>query len=83
MIKREAKAAEKTTPRGCDIAIKAAIRNVLSPSSEMMIIAKENTNECKGLDTRPDGVSVSDPSKSNIECNGDNNPSSESESCPA
>ena len=80
MMRRDANAAAKTTPLGWDIAIKAAIRNVLSPNSEMMIIANEKTNECKGFEASPEENVVSDPSKSNIECNGDNSPPSESES---
>ena len=79
MMRREAKAAEKTTPLGCLIAINAAIKNVLSPNSEMIIMAKEKKKAWTGEETRPDGDVVSDPSKSNIECNGDSNPS-ESES---
>ena len=42
------KAAEKTTRRGCFIAIKAAMRKVLSPISEKMIIVRERTKECNG-----------------------------------
>ncbi len=38
-------AAEKTTMRGCFIAINAAIRKVLSPISEKMIMVKDKTNE--------------------------------------
>jgi len=58
------------------MAIKAAIRNVLSPNSEIMIIAKEKMKEWRGFETSPEGVLVSDPSKSNMECSGENNPSS-------
>ena len=45
---RAAKAAEKTIRRGCFIAISAAIRNVLSPISEKIIIVRERTKECSG-----------------------------------
>ncbi len=48
MAIRAVKAAEKTMNRGCFIAIKAAIKNVLSPISEKMIIARERTKECSG-----------------------------------
>lgn len=46
-IKAE-KAPEKTISRGCFIAIRAAIRKVLSPISEKTIIARERTKECNG-----------------------------------
>jgi len=78
-MSNEANAAENTTPRGCRIAINAAIRNVLSPNSEIIIIINENTKACTGDDPNPVELSVSDPSKSNIERSGDNSPS-ESES---
>ena len=42
------KAAENTTKRGCFIAINAAMRKVLSPISEKMIIVRERTKECNG-----------------------------------
>lgn len=42
---RAAKAAEKTKRRGCFIAIKAAIRKVLSPISEKTIMVSERRNE--------------------------------------
>lgn len=45
---RAVKAAEKTISRGCFIAIRAAIKKVLSPISEKMIIVKERTKECRG-----------------------------------
>ena len=45
---RAVKAAEKTISRGCFIAIRAAIKNVLSPISEKMIIVRERTKECNG-----------------------------------
>lgn len=45
---RAVKAAEKTSSRGCFIAINAAIRKVLSPTSEKMIMVKERRNECRG-----------------------------------
>lgn len=50
------KAAEKTTKRGFFIAIKAAMRKVLSPISEKMIIARESTKECNGwmMDAGPE-----------------------------
>lgn len=38
-------AAEKTTMRGCFIAINAAIKKVLSPISENMIMVKDKTKE--------------------------------------
>ena len=79
MMSNEANAAEKTTPLGCRIAINAAIKNVLSPNSEIIIIKNDRTKACAGVEARPLGPSVSDPSKSNIECRGDNSPS-ESES---
>jgi hypothetical protein len=44
MMSKEANAAAKTTPLGCLIAINAAIKNVLSPNSEIIIIAKEKKN---------------------------------------
>ena len=45
---RAEKAAEKTRRRGCFIAIKAAMRKVLSPISENMIIVRESTKEWSG-----------------------------------
>ena len=45
---RAVKAAEKTISRGCFIAIKAAIKKVLSPISEKIIIVSERTKECSG-----------------------------------
>jgi hypothetical protein len=42
---RAEKAAEKTSSRGCRIAINAATRNVLSPISENIIIVKDSMNE--------------------------------------
>lgn len=45
---RAVKAAENTTSRGCFIAMRAAIRKVLSPISENMIIVRERTKECNG-----------------------------------
>ena len=56
---RAVKAAEKTTSRGCFIAISAAMRNVLSPISENMIIVRESTKECKGCIIEA-GAAVSD-----------------------
>jgi hypothetical protein len=47
------KAAEKTSSRGCRMAIKAATRNVLSPISEKMIMVKESRNEWNGCITPP------------------------------
>jgi hypothetical protein len=44
MMSKEANAAVKTTPLGCLIAINAAIKNVLSPNSEIIIIANEKKN---------------------------------------
>jgi hypothetical protein len=79
MTAKDANAAAKTTLRGCFIAINAAIKNVLSPSSEMMIIVNDSINECSGAEAIPEAGELSDPSKSKIECNGDRSPS-ESES---
>ena len=42
---RAVKAAEKTRRRGCFMAINAAIRKVLSPISENIIIVKERRKE--------------------------------------
>ena len=47
VIKAE-KAAEKTSIRSCFIAIRAAMRNVLSPTSENRIMVRERTKEWKG-----------------------------------
>lgn len=79
MMTNEANAAEKTTLRGCRIAMSAAIKNVLSPNSDIMIIVNENKKECSGADVNPDGESASEPSKSKIERSGESKPS-ESES---
>ncbi len=48
MAIRALKAAEKTTNRGCFMAMSAAMRNVLSPISEKMIMANERTKEWRG-----------------------------------
>jgi hypothetical protein len=48
MVIRAENAAEKTSIRSCFIAIRAAIRNVLSPISENRIIVSERMNECNG-----------------------------------
>lgn len=48
MAMRAVKAAEKTSRRGCFMAISAAIRKVLSPISENTIIVKERRKECRG-----------------------------------
>ena len=77
----EAKAAENTTALGCRIAMSAAIRNVLSPNSEIIIMVKENRKACNGVETRPVEDLVSDPSKSNIECNGERRPSESESAC--
>jgi len=53
MTMRAEKAAEKTSNRGCRIAISAATRNVLSPISEKIIMVKESMNEWKGCMTPP------------------------------
>lgn len=45
---RAVKAAEKTRRRGCFIAINAAMRKVLSPTSEKMIMVKERRKEWRG-----------------------------------
>jgi hypothetical protein len=45
-------------------------------------MVKEKRKECKGVETRPLEELVSDPSKSNIESNGERRPS-ESESWPS
>ena len=58
MAIKAAKAAEKTTRRGCFMAIRAAMRNVLSPISEKIIIDKERRKECRGCN-REAGVDVS------------------------
>jgi hypothetical protein len=42
------KAAEKTRSLSCFIAIRAAIKKVLSPTSEKRIIVSESTYEWKG-----------------------------------
>lgn len=42
---RAAKAAEKTKRRGCFMAIRAAMRKVLSPISEKTIMVSERRNE--------------------------------------
>lgn len=41
-------AAEKTRRRGCFIAIRAAIKKVLSPISENIIIVRDRRKECRG-----------------------------------
>lgn len=41
-------AAENTTSLGCFMAMSAAMRNVLSPISEKMIIVRERTKEWSG-----------------------------------
>lgn len=48
MVTRAANAAEKTTMRGWRMAMRAAIRNVLSPTSEKRIIERDRTKECNG-----------------------------------
>lgn len=48
MTMREPRAAEKTRKRGCFIAMRAAMRKVLSPISEKMIMMKERRKEWKG-----------------------------------
>lgn len=48
MHMRAENAAVKTTRRGCFMAIRAAIRKVLSPISEKIIIVKESKKECSG-----------------------------------
>ena len=48
MAIRAAKAAEKTTKRGCFIAMRAAMRKVLSPISENIIIDRERRKEWSG-----------------------------------
>ena len=58
MAMRAAKAAENTTRRGCFMAIRAAIRNVLSPISEKMIIDKDRRKEWRGC-MRDAGAEVS------------------------
>ena len=55
---RAAKAAEKTTRRGCFMAIRAAMRKVLSPISENMIIERERRKEWRGC-INEDGAEVS------------------------
>ncbi len=58
MAMRAAKAAEKTTRRGCFMAIRAAMRKVLSPISEKMIIDKDRRKEWRGC-IREVGAEVS------------------------
>ncbi len=48
MAMRALKAAVKTNIRGCFMAMRAAIRKVLSPISENIIIVKESRNEWRG-----------------------------------
>lgn len=48
MAMRAEKAAEKTRSRGCFMAIRAAMRKVLSPISEKRIIVKDSRSECNG-----------------------------------
>lgn len=48
MTSKAEKAAEKTTRRGCRIAIRAATRNVLSPISEKIIMVNDRISECNG-----------------------------------
>ena len=45
IVKRAEAAAVKTTMRGCFMAIRAAIKKVLSPISEKMIMVKARANE--------------------------------------
>ena len=45
MAMRAVKAAENTRKRGCFMAMRAAIKNVLSPISENMIMVKERAKE--------------------------------------
>ena len=48
MAIRAEKAAEKTRRRGCFIAIRAAIRKVLSPISEKIIMVRDRMKEWRG-----------------------------------
>lgn len=48
MVISALKAAENTTRRSCFIAMSAATRNVLSPTSEKRIMVRERTKEWKG-----------------------------------
>lgn len=48
MAMRAVKAAENTRKRGCFMAIRAAIKNVLSPISENIIMVKERAKEWSG-----------------------------------
>lgn len=50
---RAVKAAEKTRRRGCFIAMRAAIRKVLSPISENKIIVRERMKEWRGCINDP------------------------------
>lgn len=61
MAIRAVKAAEKTRKRGCFMAMRAAIRKVLSPISENMIIVKERRKEWRGCIREP-GVAASNGS---------------------
>ena len=45
MAKRAVKAAEKTTNRGCFMAMRAATKKVLSPISEKTIMVRDRTKE--------------------------------------
>lgn len=58
MAIRAVKAAENTRRRGCFMAMRAAIRKVLSPISENMIIVKERRKEWRGCIKEP-GVAAS------------------------
>ena len=51
MTTRAEKAAEKTSSRGCRMAMRAATRNVLSPISENIIMVKARIKEWKGCTT--------------------------------
>lgn len=58
MVISAEKAAEKTRILSCFMAIKAAMRKVLSPISETRIIVRERINECRGW-MRPSTPSAS------------------------
>lgn len=74
---KDANAAVNTTTRGCFIAMRAAMRNVLSPISENRIMIKERVKECHGELIVPDISS----SSSSLNFSGGPRVSSSSSSC--
>lgn len=61
MMAKEEKAAAKTTKRECFMAIIAAIKNVLSPISETIIMSKEITNDFSNSLSDENSKSVENP----------------------